>query len=278
MTEKFTNFFSFLENKKSFVLVFDQRSANLDLLAFVTSFYLLSKKNDLTSYILSLYLPKVADTILFAIDKVKSQLPKQNLVLKFAYNQNLVDKITYQVDEKENQFLLTIKPQKNFHPLDFSQINHFYSGAKTDGVILCNVSNPNNLGKIYQDYKEIFSNKENLFYLNFNFKSSYSESKNNFLDLSDFSSWTEFLGLIIKEKNLIIDNDLSTNLITGIDFQSYNLTSSKTSANTFEIFAWLLRQGGERKLLIRENKLQKNNDYSVKTKSDKKLVEMKIEG
>jgi hypothetical protein len=60
------------------------------------------------------------------------------------------------------------------------------------------------------------------------------------------SSLSELVTILIKEGNLNLDGDNATNLIAGIEEESANFTKEGVSADTFEIFAHLLRSGGVR--------------------------------
>ena len=51
---------------------------------------------------------------------------------------------------------------------------------------------------------------------------------------------------LIKESSFPINIDIATNLLAGIEEQSKGFQSSEVTADTFEIFAELLKLGGKR--------------------------------
>jgi hypothetical protein len=57
---------------------------------------------------------------------------------------------------------------------------------------------------------------------------------------------SELVASLIRESGLTLDNDVATNLIMGIEEGSSNFGSSEVTASTFEVFAHLLRSGGQR--------------------------------
>jgi hypothetical protein len=257
MSIDFSGFISFLQDKKSLLLVFNQKQVDLDFLAFLTSFSLLKENNEINLSLLSNYLPSNSDKNIFGWENIAGKLPKENLVLSFDYDQKQVDKITYQIDEESNKFLLTIKPQIQIQPLDFRKISYSYSGQKTNGIIFCDIDNINSLGRVYYNYKEELSLKENVFYLNSKIKKN--QKTNNYLDLEDLS-WSEFLVNLITKMEYKFDKKIATNLIAGIDFKTKNM-ANVSNGETFEAMAKLLKEGGERKIFGLKNSLNKNKEF-----------------
>lgn len=278
MTIDFSQFISFLKDKKTLLFVFEKKQVDLDFLAFLTSFSLLNEKNDVNISLLSNYLPGSEYKVLAGFENISSKLPKENLVLSFDYDQKQVDKITYQINEEENKFLLTIKPQTKVQPLDFRKINFSYSGRGADGIVFCDIDNINSLGKIYHNYKIELSRKENVFYLNSKIKKQ--NKTNNLLNLENLT-WSEFLAQLIIKMEYKFDQKIANNLIKGIDFKTKKMTTVDRS-ETFEVMAWLIKKGGERKIIsdnqLRQNKTKKyNNELKEENKNLKTNKEIILE-
>ena len=76
------------------------------------------------------------------------------------------------------------------------------------------------------------------------------EILNNDLEVLSFarpaSSTSELVASLIKESGLPVNEDIATNLLSGIEEQSKSFQSSEVTADTFEIFADLLKLGGRR--------------------------------
>ena len=64
--------------------------------------------------------------------------------------------------------------------------------------------------------------------------------------LLPIDSTSEIVASLIKESAFPVNEDIATNLLAGIEEQSKNFQSSEVTADTFEIFAELLKIGGRR--------------------------------
>ena len=60
------------------------------------------------------------------------------------------------------------------------------------------------------------------------------------------SSISEVVAALIRELGLGFDPDIATNLVSGIEEGSKGFKSPDVTAETFEIFAELLKKGGQR--------------------------------
>lgn len=98
------------------------------------------------------------------------------------------------------------------------------------------------LGVLYQEENAFFANTQVV-------NISNSPAGGLFGKLNIFntqaSSVSELTALFIKKNELPIEQDLSTNLVAGMEASTNNM-AFKTSADTFEIMAWLMKNGGRR--------------------------------
>jgi hypothetical protein len=60
------------------------------------------------------------------------------------------------------------------------------------------------------------------------------------------SSTSELVANLLKESGYPTDSDIATNLVTGIEEQSKNFQGEAVTADTFTMFAELLKLGGKR--------------------------------
>lgn len=177
---------------------------------------------------------------LIGVDKINTELGSKNLTIKFKnYNAEEIDKVSYDIENGE--FKLTISPKTGFNSPTKEQINVSYSGVGADTLILIGGENEKSF--------PMLSNFENKNIKMIHVGTKLLEVGNN-LEVLSFaspaSSVSELMTSLIKESGFSIDSDIATNLLAGIEEESYNFQSSDVTSLTFEIFAKLLKLGGQR--------------------------------
>lgn len=186
--------------------------------------------------------PMVAEySRLIGVNKITSDLGNKNLVLNLInYDANSVDKVSY--DILDGQFKLTIAPKIGFKSPTKEQIDINYSGASGDLVILIGGANDSHFPAIL---KEEFKTAKLV-----HIGTRLLEILNNDLQVLSFakpaSSTSELVANLIKESRFAVNEDIATNLLAGIEEQSKNFQSNEVTADTFEVFAELLKLGGKR--------------------------------
>ncbi|EKE04926.1 MAG: hypothetical protein ACD_19C00429G0086 [uncultured bacterium] len=178
---------------------------------------------------------------LIGVDKVTSDLGSKNLVIFLKnYDANSVDKVSYDIEN--GQFKLTISPKLSFKSPTKDQIDINYSGASGDLIILVGGANDSHFSALS---KEEFKTAKLV-----HIGTRLLEILNHDLQVLSFakpaSSTSELVANLIKESGLPINEDIATNLLAGIEEQSKNFQSSEVTADTFTIFAELLKLGGKR--------------------------------
>lgn len=185
---------------------------------------------------------------LIGIDKITSNLGNKNLTIKFVnYQAEDVDKV--RADVENGLFTLSVSPKVGKKVPTKEQIEINYSGNSGDLVILIGgeddkrfamLSTPNLSGVklIHIGTKLLEITNDNLQILSF---------------ATPASSISELIASLLKEGGFIIDPDIATNLLAGIEEQSKNFQSQEVTVDTFEIFTELLRLGGQRSRKISTN-------------------------
>jgi hypothetical protein len=178
---------------------------------------------------------------LIGVDKVTSELGSKNLVINLKdYDANSVDKVSYDIEN--GQFKLTISPKVGQKSPTKEQVDINYSGASGDLLILIGGANDSHFPALS---KEEFKTAK-LVHLG----TRLLEILNHDLEVLSFakpaSSTSELVANLIKESGFAINVDIATNLLAGIEEQSKNFQSSEVTADTFEVFAELLKLGGRR--------------------------------
>ena len=180
---------------------------------------------------------------LVGVNKITDKIGSRNLIASFDYIEDSIEKVSYSISE--GKFNLVIKPKEGFPPMDTEKVSYSYSGASADLLISIGAPRPENLGKIFHNERKLFDEQETI-----NIDTSPLNSqfgKSNLVDPRS-SSLSEIVGLMIKYLNMPIDADIATNLLAGMETATNNFTV-KTRAETFEMIAWCMKNGGRREQL-----------------------------
>lgn len=235
------NSFKTLIDSTQEVLVLLSDKPNLDEVSAGLSFYLsliCSGKNA----IVSCSKPMTAEfSRLVGVDKITSNLGNKNLSFKFInYEATNVDKVSYDIEN--GQFKLTVSPKTGFKSPTKDQIEIDYSGTSAEFIVL--------IGGQNEESFTLLKNPEIA-------KSKMIHVGNRFLEVNDSnlqilsfakqaSSVSEVVTDLLKESGFVIDPDIATNLLAGIEKGSNNFQNDGVTSLTFEIFAELLKLGGIR--------------------------------
>ncbi len=222
------------------ILVLLPTKPYLDQVASALSLYL-----SLTAYKknVSVYshVPATAEfSRLVGVNKITSDLGKKNLTIKFVdYKADYIEKVSYDVDGEI--FKLTVTPKSSFKAPSKEQIHLDYSGISADLAILVGGANESHFPVLQnQEFKNI-----KIIHVGTRLLEISSD-----LQVLSFarpaSSTSEIVAGLIKESGFPFDADIATNLIAGIEEQSKNFQSPEVTADTFMVFAELLKTGGKR--------------------------------
>jgi len=176
---------------------------------------------------------------LVGVNKIVTEIGNKNLTLKFSnYPADNIEKVSYDIENGE--FKLMVVPKTGFASPKKEQIDLNYSGVSADTVILMGGANeshfPNLSTKDFEAAKLIHIGVRGL--------SLGSKEVMSFAKPA--SSASELVATLIKQSGYSLDADIATNLVMGIEEGSNHFTNSDVTAETFEIFAQLLKAGGQR--------------------------------
>jgi hypothetical protein len=239
MADFLTDFNNNLNKNKNILLIIPTQPS-VDSVAASLAFYLCLQGNGKQVTVACPQPITVGLNRLVAVDKIISQIGSRNLVASFDYVEDSIEKVSYHISD--GKFNLVIQPKTGFPPLDAQKVSYSYTGLTADFIIIIGAQKLENLGRIYQDEQKIFIDYETA---NIDINPANSLfGKINLID-QDSSSCSELIGLIIKTLNLTINADVATNILAGIE-QATNNFVTKTRAETFEVVAWCLKNGGRR--------------------------------
>jgi len=189
---------------------------------------------------------------LFGVDKIKSRIGNQNLVISFNYPEDSLEKVSYDKDSQNQKFNLTIEPKAGMEPLDTNTVEYSYTGSSADVIFVIGARTLEDLGELYQSEKKLLDDKSKTIV-----NLSNQDKNNQFgtVNLYDptASGSSEIMTQVLSDLQLPLESDMATNLLAGIEAKTNNFTSPQTNADTFEMIAQLMRQGAKKSHLAAPN-------------------------
>lgn len=233
MNESFTS----LVDSASSILILLPNKPYFDQVAAGLSLYLSLRDRKETA----IYSPSpmtVGFNRLMGVNKISSELGNKNLLITFPdYDAANIEKVSYDIDN--GRFKLTVVPKTGQVAPQKDQVEVSYSGVSADLVILIGGANESHFPVLSQ--KDL----EGARVAHIGTRSFVSD-RGVMSFAGSGSSVSELVARLIKENELSLDADCATNLVMGIEEGSSNFTSSEVTPETFDVFAYLLRNGGLR--------------------------------
>lgn len=211
---------------------FDQVAAGLGL-------YLSLKEKKQTS--ISCSTPMLVEVNrLIGVNKITTELGDKNLTMKFVgYHANDIERVSYDIENGE--FRLTVIPKPGLPSPKKEQVELTYSGVNADTIILIGGANDSHFPAI--NSKDLMGAK--LVHIGTRML-NLSGDKAVISFARPASSVSELIATIISENAIPMDGDIATNLVMGIEEGSNRFANPEVTAATFEVFANLLKAGGQR--------------------------------
>lgn len=214
-----------------------------DSIAAATALHLTFKQAGKTSTIGCSTPIKLEQSMLFGIADIKQNIGRQNLIVSFAYKEEAVENVSYDIDEATGKFNLRIRPRPGADPLDTKAVEFTYSGASADAVITFAVSSLEELGRLYAEEKE-FLDAAKIINLS-------GKPQNVQFDCINLSakvpvSLSEATSNLFPKLELAPTADAASNLYQQLITSTQNFASPSVTATTFDAAAFLLRSGARR--------------------------------
>lgn len=194
----------------------------------------------------------VGQSHIFAIDKVQKSIPSSgggNFVITLegvavpnAQGGSVpsLDKLDYFVEGNNLNLVFKVNPGQSFQP---AKITPRYQNGSYDVIITVGASTLNHLGTIYSNNAQTFGSSHIV-----NIDNSQANTNFGHTNVVDplSSSVCEIIASIMGSLNLVQDNDIATNLLSGIFDNTANLTAVNTTAATYEVVSNLMKAGGQK--------------------------------
>lgn len=177
---------------------------------------------------------------LIGVNKIGMEAGNKNLVISFPnYKAENIEKVSYDIENGE--FKLTVSPKTGFTAPQSEQINITHSGVAADLIILVGGANeshfPTLASKDLETAKVAHIGTRVL---------EISSGRGVMSFAKPASSVSELVTTMIKDGGLPMDSDTATNLVMGIEDGGNHFEGADVTAETFETFAYLLKNGGQR--------------------------------
>lgn len=175
---------------------------------------------------------------LVGVQRISPELGGKNLVLKFKdYNASDIERVTYDIENKEFRLSVIPKPQAN--PPEKEQIEVTYSGAAADTVILVGGANESHFPAL----SSIELATAKLVHIGI-MALSTDNSRKIISFARSSSSVSELTAGYIKQVEEKIAPDVASNLLAGMHDGSKNFSTTYVTADTFNLASELMQAGG----------------------------------
>lgn len=184
---------------------------------------------------------------LIGIDKVSQTLTSKNFIISLDYVEGMIEKVSYNI--ADDKFNLVVEPRPGAPPFSPEKVHYSYSEGDFDLIFVLDSTNLEQLGKFYQDEKDLYSKMTTI---NIDYHPNNSQfAKINLVD-PEASSTSEIVTFLLQKLGLSLMEDVATNLLAGITFATNNFSSPNVGAGTFEAAAVCLRAGGKRLGIVKK--------------------------
>lgn len=227
------------------ILVIYGQNASFSAVSLATSLYLWLKEAQKNVFLASPADPVVEFSNLVGINKVKKTLPKQNLTIKIAYDENKIAKVLSDLNQDKSELSIVVKPQKGNEPIALKDVKLTYQSGDYDLIFLIDIQEKTELEKLFADNEVLLEKSERIIAVNSLF-GACPVMANLIKELGKTANFASWWGKMLQENQVMIDADQASNLFMGLEKETLNFTNPESEASDFELAAWLLRQGAVR--------------------------------
>lgn len=174
-------------------------------------------------------------------DRIQTALGNRSLQITFEYSPEMVENVSYNVDQVANKFHLVVRPKKGHRTIDPETIEYSHVGLDAEVIFLFGISAFSDIEEYYQQDEQAFHQAHTIA-----ITSEQTNFANTNVDVSGHSCVSELTARLIMALSLPLTGELSTNLLSGIEMSTDAFRHSNVTAMTFETVASLMRNGGKR--------------------------------
>ena len=179
---------------------------------------------------------------LVGVNEISKELGSKDLTIRFPnYPADNIERVS--ADVEKDEFFLRVIPKPGFESPKENQLDISYSGVSADTTIMVGGANETHFPALSS------GDLEGAKLVHIGIKELATSQDRAVLSFArPAGSASEIVAALIKESGLSMDADIATNLLVGIEDGSNNFESGEVTPETFEMAAYLMRQGGSRKV------------------------------
>ncbi len=227
------------------VLIVYGKNAAFSAVALATSLYLQLKAAGKGVFLACPSEPIVEHCNLVGINKVKKALPKQELVMRIKYDENKLEKVFSDLDEEKGELNIIVKPKKGYEPVAIEAVELGYQSGDYDLVFLIDVQDKEELEQLFAEDWALLDKQEKMIVINSLFGAAPVQAGLT-KELGKAANYAGWWTKMLWENEEELEVDLASNLFMGLEQETENFASLECQAESFELAAYLLKQGAVR--------------------------------
>ncbi len=150
-----------------------------------------------------------------------------------------LEKVDYETSGTDLNLVFFVKPGQQFNPTAITP--HYQTSFDT--IFVLGAADLTALGNMYSSNQQVFSGAQII-----NIDKNGQNTQFGTINLVDAqsSSLSEIIASMLFDLGMPVDNDTSTNILSGIFANTNNLTGGNIGPDTFMVVAEAMRRGGQR--------------------------------
>lgn len=223
------------------VLILVPATASVDNLAAGLSLHLSLRASNKRSSLVTPQISEVTSTLV-ETEQLATQFTGKNLVISWPYPEDTVEQVVTEVDPQQHFFNIVIQSKPGTQPVDYRQLQFRYIGIDADVVVAIGGSYPDDFPQFQSELRELTDSDNRRVW------SIRQQGRSDQSSITDptASSLSEIMYYFLSQVKLPVTASAATNLLTGIEEATVNLTQGVT-AETFVAMAGCMRSGGIRR-------------------------------
>ncbi len=175
------------------------------------------------------------------VNKVVSEVGKQNFVISLDYVDGSIEKVSYNIDG--DTFNLVIEPRSGFEPFTPGKVHFASAGINADCIVTIDTIHLGGLKKLYEADKELFASKP---VINVDRHPNNAHfGQYNLVD-PQVAATAEIVHELLTALGVAMTQDIATNLLNALFTATDGFQSTSVSARTFQIAADCMAKGAKR--------------------------------
>lgn len=231
---------SLSQAKKAIIIL--GANPNFDTVAAALGFALALKQKNVDTQVASSADMRVEFSRLVGVESVRKKVGNRNLMVSFAYSEDQVEKVSYQISPDGKRFNLVIAPKAGAQPLQPETVNFEFTGAEAEFIATFGVGSNQELDELVKNEHGLMDGAMTVAFTLFPVP-AFAKCH---LEAQGLSSISELAAITCQGLGLDLNEDSGSNLLAGMDMATQGFRIPSVSADTFETVANLMRAGAQR--------------------------------